>query len=506
MPRVVSQLTVPIGGLGQSAVTRQIGTHCRLPIITVAHLQPSAPITHDITQSESLAQGRGPLIASGIGMASDIDIPSATDTLASGLHAEGPVIVHARPRSGGSSGSREQLEASSVSSSHGGIDPRDKLRSRSHKCFAIVVISLSWSVGTAIPSREGGHKPTARSSLRHHPMSIVTAEQLSISFGKKQILDEESFAIQPGDRVGLIGPNGSGKSTLMRLLAQEREPDGGEIHFARGVKVGYLPQDILALPPGTLVDSVRSVVPGSDELRASIAMMEADLASAEEDEVRIELAKGDSDLLSDTINETLIRWIVELNPDTLPRVLVNNVYAARIRGTDAATRAFVSECSASASWLVRSLEQRARTILKVATAIVGAQERFFSLGVAELRPLTQRAIAGKLGFHESTISRVAAGKCLSCEQGFFDFRFFFTSAIQAVSGGEAFSSAAVQERIRGLVAGEPAARTLSDDKIVALLNGEGIDIARRTVAKYREAMGIPSSVQRRRLRSSLTGS
>ncbi|MFO1208276.1 MAG: RNA polymerase factor sigma-54 [Amaricoccus sp.] len=199
-------------------------------------------------------------------------------------------------------------------------------------------------------------------------------------------------------------------------------------------------------------------------------------------------------------------WAVELNTETLPRVLVNNVYAARIRGTDAATRAFVSECSASASWLVRSLEQRARTILKVATAIVGAQERFFSLGVAELRPLTQRAIAGKLGFHESTISRVAAGKCLSCEQGFFDFRFFFTSAIQAVSGGEAFSSAAVQERIRGLVAGEPAARTLSDDKIVALLNGEGIDIARRTVAKYREAMGIPSSVQRRRLRSSLTGS
>ncbi len=296
MPRVVSQLTVPIGGLGQSAVTRQIGTHCRLPIITVAHLQPSAPITHDITQSESLAQGRGPLIASGIGMASDIDIPSATDTLASGLHAEGPVIVHARPRSGGSSGSREQLEASSVSSSHGGIDPRDKLRSRSHKCFAIVVISLSWSVGTAIPSREGGHKPTARSSLRHHPMSIVTAEQLSISFGKKQILDEESFAIQPGDRVGLIGPNGSGKSTLMRLLAQEREPDGGEIHFARGVKVGYLPQDILALPPGTLVDSVRSVVPGSDELRASIAMLEADLASAEEDEVRIELGERLADL------------------------------------------------------------------------------------------------------------------------------------------------------------------------------------------------------------------
>jgi len=197
---------------------------------------------------------------------------------------------------------------------------------------------------------------------------------------------------------------------------------------------------------------------------------------------------------------------VELNTETLPRVLVNNAYAALVRGEDAATRAFVSECSASATWLVRSLEQRARTILKVASEIVRAQERFFSLGIGELRPLTQRAVALRLGFHESTISRVAAGKYLSCEQGCFDFRFFFSSAIQAVAGGEAFSAAAVQERMRGLIGGEGAASPLSDDKIVERLEAEGIDIARRTVAKYREAMGIPSSVQRRRLRSSLSGS
>jgi RNA polymerase sigma-54 factor len=196
-------------------------------------------------------------------------------------------------------------------------------------------------------------------------------------------------------------------------------------------------------------------------------------------------------------------WTVELNTETLPRVLMNNVYAVRIRGKDAATRAFVSECSASASWLVRSLEQRARTILKVATEIVERQDRFFAGGVAELRPLTQRAVAGKLGLHESTISRVAAGKYLSCDQGCFDFRFFFSSSIQAVSGGEAYSAAAVQERIRGLVHGEHGPRSLSDDKIVALLKDEGIDIARRTVAKYREGMGIPSSVERRRLRNSL---
>ncbi len=195
-------------------------------------------------------------------------------------------------------------------------------------------------------------------------------------------------------------------------------------------------------------------------------------------------------------------WTVELNTETLPRVLLNNLYAVKVR-RDAATRAFISECSASANWLVRSLEQRARTILKVATEIVARQERFFSLGSGELRPLTQRAVAGKLGLHELTVSRVAAGKYLACDQGCFDFRYFFSSSIQAVSGGEAFSATAVQGRIRGLVQTEPEARPLSDDKIVALLNAEGIDIARRTVAKYREGMGIPSSVERRRLKSSL---
>jgi RNA polymerase sigma-54 factor len=199
-------------------------------------------------------------------------------------------------------------------------------------------------------------------------------------------------------------------------------------------------------------------------------------------------------------------WIVELDSATLPRVLMNNVYAARVGGpgapTDSATGAFISECRSSARWLVRSLEQRARTILKVATEIVERQDRFFSGGVSGLRPLTQRAVAGKLGLHESTVSRVATGKYISCDQGCFDFRFFFSSAIQAVSGGEAFSAAAVQDRIRGLVGGERRPGSLSDDKLVMLLKDEGIGIARRTVAKYREGMGIPSSVERRRLRAS----
>lgn len=192
---------------------------------------------------------------------------------------------------------------------------------------------------------------------------------------------------------------------------------------------------------------------------------------------------------------------VELNTETLPRVLVNNVYASQIRKDDPEARAFVSECSNRASWLVRSLEQRARTILRVAEEVARRQDRFFDAGAPALRPLTRRAVAEKLGLHESTVSRVTAGKYLACKHGCYEFSRLFVSAIQAVSGGEAFSSAQVQDRIRTLIQAEPARSTLSDDKLVALLKAEGIDIARRTVAKYREAMGIPSSVERRRLRA-----
>ncbi|HMR50922.1 MAG TPA: RNA polymerase factor sigma-54 [Amaricoccus sp.] len=196
---------------------------------------------------------------------------------------------------------------------------------------------------------------------------------------------------------------------------------------------------------------------------------------------------------------------VELNTETLPRVLVNNVYAAGLAGRNAEARAFVAECRTSASWLVRSLEQRARTILKVATEIVRHQERFFDGGVEQLRPLTQRGVAERVRLHESTVSRVTAGKFLSCSRGSFELRFFFGAALHSLSGGDAFAAAAVQNRIRQIIVAEDRVRTVSDDRIVAILNGEGIDIARRTVAKYREGMGIPSSVQRRRRQASLGG-
>ena len=193
-------------------------------------------------------------------------------------------------------------------------------------------------------------------------------------------------------------------------------------------------------------------------------------------------------------------WIVELNPETMPRVLVNTRYYARvIRGIrNQAEREYLSERLQAANWLVKSLHQRAVTIIKVAAEIVRRQDAFFSQGVQALRPLILREVADAIGMHESTVSRVTSNKFIATPRGVFELKFFFTSAIPASGGGEAHSAQAVRFRIRGLIDGEPDCETLSDEKIVELLQREGIEIARRTVAKYREAMRIPSSVQRRR--------
>jgi RNA polymerase sigma-54 factor len=196
-------------------------------------------------------------------------------------------------------------------------------------------------------------------------------------------------------------------------------------------------------------------------------------------------------------------WIVELNQDTLPRVLVNTRYYARVskeaRNKD--EKEFIVERFNAANWLVKSLHQRAQTILKVATEIVRQQDAFFRHGVQHLRPLVLRDIATAISMHESTVSRVTTNKYLAAPHGVYELKYFFTSAIANAEGGEAHSAEAVRARIKNLIEGEPAQDVLSDDKLVELLRKDGVDIARRTVAKYREALRIPSSVQRRREKS-----
>ncbi|WP_417465582.1 RNA polymerase factor sigma-54 [Kordiimonas sp.] len=196
-------------------------------------------------------------------------------------------------------------------------------------------------------------------------------------------------------------------------------------------------------------------------------------------------------------------WIVELNTDTLPKVLVNQQYLAELSevagGKEAKT--FVSDCVSSANWLVKALDQRARTILKVSTALVKTQSHFFEHGVRFLKPLTLKDIADEINMHESTVSRVTNNKFMSCPRGMFELKYFFTSSISSGDGGDAHSSESVKFRLKELIDAESPKKILSDDKLVAMMQAEGIDIARRTVAKYREALRIPSSVQRRRLKN-----
>jgi len=199
-------------------------------------------------------------------------------------------------------------------------------------------------------------------------------------------------------------------------------------------------------------------------------------------------------------------WTVELNSGTMPRLIVNRQYQARIAAHASSAsgsrgkpeRQFLDQCISQAHWLMKALDQRATTIMKVAIALVEEQEMFFEKGVAHMKPLTLRQIADTIEMHESTVSRVTSNKYLSCDRGVFELKYFFTSAIQGADGGVEASAEAVRQRLKWLIEAEEPLKPLSDDKLVEALKKDGYDLARRTVTKYREAMNIPSSFDRRR--------
>ncbi|USG61540.1 RNA polymerase factor sigma-54 [Sneathiella marina] len=222
----------------------------------------------------------------------------------------------------------------------------------------------------------------------------------------------------------------------------------------------------------------------------------------------------DSEVAQTVIPDIFVRrrpdssWHIELNSETLPKVLVNNSYYSVLntKTKKKEEKEYLSECLSTANWLVKSLDQRAQTILKVATALVAEQEMFFTQGIEFLRPLNLKTIADNISMHESTVSRVTSNKYIASQRGIFELKYFFTSAINSTSGGDSHSAASVRHKLKRLVDDEAPNKILSDDKIVELMKLEGIDIARRTVAKYRDAMKIPSSVQRRRLKKQLIAS
>jgi len=194
-------------------------------------------------------------------------------------------------------------------------------------------------------------------------------------------------------------------------------------------------------------------------------------------------------------------FAVELNAGTLPKVLMDKAYYAEVSALPMRDneKEFISDCAADATWLIKSLDQRARTILKVSSEIVRQQDAFFAHGVSHLRPLNLKQVADAIEMHESTVSRVTSNKFMATPRGLFELKYFFSAAIPATGGGEAHSAEAVRYRIKLLIENETIDNVLSDDQIVEILTEYGIEIARRTVAKYRESLSIPSSVQRRRM-------
>jgi len=199
------------------------------------------------------------------------------------------------------------------------------------------------------------------------------------------------------------------------------------------------------------------------------------------------------------VRRTRAGFAVELNQATLPRLLVNRRYYQELKSgpQDKRSRAWLSECLASASWLVKALDQRARTIVKVVSEIVKRQQGFFERGVSAMKPMTLRDVAEAIGMHESTVSRVTSNKYLLCDRGLYELKYFFGSGVQSAEGDGA-AAEAVKAAIKELI--EAETEILSDDAIAGLLKNKGFDVARRTVVKYRESMGIGSSIQRRRLR------
>jgi RNA polymerase sigma-54 factor len=200
------------------------------------------------------------------------------------------------------------------------------------------------------------------------------------------------------------------------------------------------------------------------------------------------------------VRHTRHGWQVELNPEALPKLRIQPEYAALIKRADkSADNTFLKDNLQEARWLMKSLSSRNDTLLKVGREIMARQIDFLEQGEEGMKPLILANIAEVVEMHESTISRVTTQKYIHTPRGVFELKFFFSSQVGGSGNGDAHSSTAIRARIRKLIAEEPARKPLSDSRLVDLLASDGIEVARRTVAKYREAMGIPSSSERKRL-------
>ena len=369
--------------------------------------------------------------------------------------------------------------------------------------------------------RDGGDYNLEAFATSERTLADHLAEQLSLAgldpaqrlIGAYllDLVDEAGYIA--GDLAAVADKLGTSVSTVERVLAQLQTFDPPGIcarNLAECLAIQLRERDRFDPAMQALVDNIELLAKRDfATLRRLCGVDEEDLAEMIAEIRRLNPKPGlafGSALVQPVVPDVMVRsgpdggWQVELNSDTLPRVLVDQTYYAEVSKSarNAEEKSYLADCLQNATWLVRALDQRARTILKVASEIVRQQDAFFAHGVQHLRPLNLRTVADAIGMHESTVSRVTANKFMATPRGIFELKYFFTSAIAAADGGDAHSAEAVRHRIKQLIEAEGPREALSDDTIVEKLREAGIDIARRTVAKYREAMRIPSSVQRRR--------
>ncbi|MBZ6378080.1 RNA polymerase sigma-54 factor [Pacificimonas flava] len=372
--------------------------------------------------------------------------------------------------------------------------------------------------GTGIGGEEGvdpgaiGSAPRSLRDVLEEQAGVLSHDQQVVAHTIVDLIDEAGYFT--GDCGEIAERLGAPPEFVEDVLAkvQTFEPTGvGARTLSECIAIQAREADRYDPAMATLIDRLDLVARGDLQALQRLCRVDAEDMSDMLSELRRYDPKpgyafGGQGDISPVVPDIFVRpddeggWAIELNQATLPRLLVNREYAASLSAQgkqSKETKAFLSDCLQSANWLMNALDQRQRTIVRVTSELVKQQDGFFRRGISALKPLTLRAVAEEIEMHESTVSRVTSNKYLSCERGLFELKYFFTSAIQT-SEGEDVSAEAVKSRIGALIAAESPKKVLSDDKLVTILKGEGFDIARRTVAKYREAMGIGSSVQRRR--------
>ncbi|MGL4635926.1 MAG: RNA polymerase factor sigma-54 [Beijerinckiaceae bacterium] len=397
--------------------------------------------------------------------------------------------------------------------------------------------SIRASEGPTLPSLDGGGRSakggsfedddsnlesfiSSGLSLQDHLQNqtlgaLVTAADRGIAQAIIESIDETGYLTEPLADIGLrLGADIEDMESVLQVI-QQCEPVGiAARNLAECLALQLQDKDRFDPAMQVLVANLELLAKRDfQQLKRLCRVDDEDLADMVSEIRRLDPKPGlvfGSEPTQTVIPDVFIRaaadggWAIELNSDALPRVIANKSYYARISKTkDVEGKSFIDEAWATANWLTRSLEQRAKTILKVATEIVRQQDSFFMYGVQYLKPLNLKTIAEAVSLHESTISRVTSNKHMATPRGMFDMKYFFTAAIAGSKGEDSHSSEAVRFRIKQLIEAESPADVLSDDALVVALKAQGVDIARRTVAKYREAMRIPSSAMRRREKKAL---